>query len=229
MTELSTSAWITFALIAAALAVDAGPFLLAMLARPLPAGAALGLAWGEPAAGATVGAALELVYAGVMPVGAARYPEAGLAGLVAAGTALAPIPHLGAPAILPGIVWGLAAGQIGRALETRRRTRSAGRVAVARESARAGDPSALCAAVRAAIARGALEGSLAATVLLAAGLVLSAPLVDLAPGVASEPPPAALLAALGCAAVLRLWSGARVRTALAVGATAAFVLTGVVR
>jgi mannose/fructose/N-acetylgalactosamine-specific phosphotransferase system component IIC len=196
-----------------------------MLARPLPAGVALGLAWGDPAGGAAVGAALELVYAGVLPVGAARYPEVGLAGLVAAGTALAALPQLGAPGLLPGIAWGLVAGHIGRGLETWRRTRNAARVAAARERARAGAADALCRVVRASIARSALEGAFAATVLLAAGIVVSAPLVDLAPRLAAGPPPAALLAALGCAAVLRLWPGRWARAGMAAGVAVGFLGT----
>ncbi len=48
-----------------------------MLSRPLVAGALAGWAAGAPVQGALVGALLEAFHLGVLPVGAARYPEGG--------------------------------------------------------------------------------------------------------------------------------------------------------
>ncbi|MFN2433131.1 MAG: PTS sugar transporter subunit IIC [Gemmatimonadota bacterium] len=224
MIELDPARWFAFALLAAAVAVDGGPWLLAMLARPLPAAAALGLAWGDPAGGAWVGAVLELVYAGVLPVGAARYPDAGVAGLVGAGVALWPAAELGAPALVPGVACGLIAGHVGRGVESWRRARNAERVARARARARGGEAGALCRVVRRSIARGAAEGVAVATALLAAGMLVSAPLLDLAPRVAALRPPAVLLAALGCGAVLRLWPGRAIRLGLTGGVLAGLLV-----
>lgn len=50
-----------------------------MLSRPLVAGSVAGLILGDPAAGLTVGAILELFALDVLPIGASRYPDFGVA------------------------------------------------------------------------------------------------------------------------------------------------------
>lgn len=216
--------WAAFALLAALVALDGGPWLLSMLSRPLPASAALGLLWGDPAGGALVGATLELVYAGILPVGATRYPEAGLAGLVGAGAALSSTEALGAPSLLLGLAWGLAAGRAGQVYEGWRRTWNVASVARARAAAEAGDSSALRRLISLSLLRAGAMGSAVAVALLALGLLLAMPLVDLARALFSTPAPTAIFAALGCAVVLRLWGGTMVRVLLAAGLAAGFFL-----
>jgi len=58
-----------------------------MIARPLVSGTVAGLILGDPVAGATVGAILELFALDVMPVGAVRYPDYGIGTVAAAATA----------------------------------------------------------------------------------------------------------------------------------------------
>jgi mannose/fructose/N-acetylgalactosamine-specific phosphotransferase system component IIC len=212
--------WIAFAALAAFVALDSGPWLLSMAARPLPAATLLGLLWGDPAGGALVGAALELVYAGILPVGASRYPDAGLAGLVGAGVSLWAAPLAGAPTLPLALLLGLLAGHAGRGIETWRRSLNAVWVAGARAAAAAGDPAAIGRVNARAMAFAALLGAGSAVALLGLALFVAAPLVDAAPALAAPAPPLALFAALGCGAALRLWAGWAPRLWLAAGLVA---------
>jgi mannose/fructose/N-acetylgalactosamine-specific phosphotransferase system component IIC len=65
-----------------------------MLSRPLAAGVLAGLAAGDPARGALMGALLEAFHLGVLPVGASRYPEP-TPGAVAAAAVYAAQPAAG--------------------------------------------------------------------------------------------------------------------------------------
>ncbi len=222
--------WALFAALAAFVALDSGPWLLALAARPLPAATLLGLVWGNPAGGALTGAALELVYAGVLPVGASRYPDAGTAGLVAAGVSLWATAETGGAALPLAIALGLLAGHAGRGVETWRRSLNAAWVARAQAAAEAGDAWAIARANVRALGFAALLGAGSAMGLLGLALMAAAPVVDAWPQLAGARPPLTLLAALGCAAALRLWSGWRVgawlAVALAGGAGAGGRLTG---
>ncbi len=225
--------WAAFAALAAFVALDSGPWLLSMAARPLPAATLLGLLWGDPIGGAIVGAALELVYAGILPVGASRYPDAGIAGLVGAGAGLWAARRLGAPALPLALVLGLLAGHAGRGIETWRRSINAGWVAWARAAAEGGDPGALARINARALAFAALLGAGSAVALLGLALLVAAPLVDAAPGLVAPAPPLALFAALGCGAALRLWGGwaprAWLAAGLAAGMAAGHLLPGLLR
>jgi mannose/fructose/N-acetylgalactosamine-specific phosphotransferase system component IIC len=190
------------------------------LRRPLPAATLLGLLWGDPGGGAIVGAALELVYAGILPVGASRYPDAGIAGLVGAGVSLWAAPLLGAPALPLALALGLLAGHAGRGIEPWRRSINAGWVARARAAAEGGDLGALEAVNARALTFAGLLGAGSAVALLGLALLVAAPLVDAAPGLAAPAPPLALFAALGCGAALRLWGGWGARAWLAAGLAA---------
>lgn len=64
--------------------VSVGQF---MLARPLVAGTVAGAILGDPLAGGTVGAILELFALDVLPVGGVRYPDYGVGAVAAAATA----------------------------------------------------------------------------------------------------------------------------------------------
>jgi mannose/fructose/N-acetylgalactosamine-specific phosphotransferase system component IIC len=225
MAFLEPAQWAAFAALAAVVALDSGPWLLSMAARPLPAATLLGLLWGDPAGGAVVGAALELVYAGIMPVGASRYPDAGTAGLVGAGVSLWVAGRLGAPALALGLGLGLLAGYAGRGIETWRRSVNGRWVARARAEAERGDAYALARVNTRALLFAACLGAGASLALLGLALLVAAPLVDIAPGLVAAPPPVALFAALGCGAALRLWGGWGVR-AWPLGGLAAGVAVG---
>jgi mannose/fructose/N-acetylgalactosamine-specific phosphotransferase system component IIC len=89
--------------------LDATSFPQVMISRPLVAGALTGLLYGQPAEGAMVGAILEIFDLGILPVGAARYPDSGTA-TVAAVAAYASIPlHALDPGVLLlAVIFGLA-------------------------------------------------------------------------------------------------------------------------
>lgn len=73
---LDTPALLLLTLLGGLLAADATTVGQLMLSRPLVAGALAGLAAGDPVRGALMGALLETLHLGVLPVGASRYPEA---------------------------------------------------------------------------------------------------------------------------------------------------------
>lgn len=83
-----------------------------MLARPLVSATLAGWLLGSPQAGIAAGAVLEVLFLPAFPVGGARFPEGGPAGVVAASTALAA--GGGAVGLALGIglgaVWGLLGG-----------------------------------------------------------------------------------------------------------------------
>lgn len=98
----------TVALLGGIVGLDATSFPQAMISRPLVAGTLTGLLFGQPAEGALLGLVLEIFDLGILPVGAARYPDAGTA-TVAAVAAYASVPlHALDPGILLlSIVFGL--------------------------------------------------------------------------------------------------------------------------
>lgn len=101
--------WLAVAVLGALVGLDSTAFPQVMFSRPLVAGALGGLVFGRPFEGLVVGAVLEIFALVILPVGAARYPEAGT-GAVAAAAALA---HAGGagravPLLLLAVVFGLA-------------------------------------------------------------------------------------------------------------------------
>lgn len=66
-------------------ALDATSFGQLMLSRPMVAGILCGALVGMPLEGALLGAMLEALSMGILPVGAARYPETGTAAVAATG------------------------------------------------------------------------------------------------------------------------------------------------
>ncbi|HET6340642.1 MAG TPA: PTS sugar transporter subunit IIC, partial [Gemmatimonadota bacterium] len=74
--------WLLLGALGALVFLDAWPVGQTMLSRPIVAGPLAGAILGAPAEGVFWGAVFEAVYLGVLPVGAARYPDAGLAALV---------------------------------------------------------------------------------------------------------------------------------------------------
>ncbi|MDX1566299.1 MAG: PTS sugar transporter subunit IIC [Longimicrobiales bacterium] len=103
---------LVLALLGGALTLDQTSFGQFMLARPLVSGALAGWILGAPEAGILAGALLEVLFLPAFPVGGARFPEGGPAGVVgaaasvAAGTGAAGL----ALGVALGTVWGLLGG-----------------------------------------------------------------------------------------------------------------------
>lgn len=149
--------------------LDQWPAVQTMASRPIVVGALAGLVLGAPAEGALWGAVFEAVYLGVLPVGAARYPDAGLAGLT--GTTVAIVGQAGG--VVPAgyaVAAATAAGVLGYGASRVHRRWNARTAARVRDRVTAGDPSALGRGVAAALARGAGIGAGTAAAALALGL-----------------------------------------------------------
>jgi mannose/fructose/N-acetylgalactosamine-specific phosphotransferase system component IIC len=103
------------------LALDATSLGQFMLSRPLIAAGLAGMIAGNPEGGIVVGVLLEAIHLAVLPVGAARYPEAGPAAVAAAGAYAGS--HVGQQvALLASVVFMLAWGWVGgRSVEWLRR------------------------------------------------------------------------------------------------------------
>ena len=103
------------------LALDATALGQFMLSRPLIAAGLAGMIAGNPEGGIVVGVLLEAIHLAVLPVGAARYPEAGPAAVAAAG-AYAGATSSQQVALLASVVFMLAWGWVGgRSVEAMRR------------------------------------------------------------------------------------------------------------
>lgn len=103
------------------LALDATSVGQFMLGRPLIAAGLAGMIAGNPEGGIVVGLLLEAIHLAVLPVGAARYPEAGPAAVAAAG-AFAGAEVGQQVALLASVVFMLAWGWVGgRSVEWLRR------------------------------------------------------------------------------------------------------------
>lgn len=85
-----------------------------MAARPLVSATVTGWLLGDPATGLLVGAVLEVLFLPAFPVGGARFPEGGPAGVVGAAAALAGAGTSVGAAVATGVAfgacWGLLAG-----------------------------------------------------------------------------------------------------------------------
>jgi mannose/fructose/N-acetylgalactosamine-specific phosphotransferase system component IIC len=156
---VSLPEWLLLGALGALVFLDAWPVGQTMLSRPIVAGPLAGAVLGAPAEGVFWGAVFEAVYLGVLPVGAARYPDAGLAALVAAVIASR---GDGAESAAYLVAVALAAGRLGDWTSGFQR-RWNGRVALAvRGRVAAGDLGAPGRAIAGAVARGALIGAVAA-------------------------------------------------------------------
>ena len=85
--------------------LDLASVLQGLLSRPLVCGSVAGVIIGDPAAGLSIGAALELFALDVLPVGASRYPDYGAATVAAvAAGAWQPWGAALGPAVLLGLI-----------------------------------------------------------------------------------------------------------------------------
>lgn len=156
---MSLAEWLLLGALGALVFLDAWPVGQTMLSRPIVAGPLAGAVLGTPAEGVFWGAVFEAVYLGVLPVGAARYPDAGLAAIV--GTVVA---SQGGgeetAAYLVGVA--LAAGLLGDWTSGFQRRWNGRAAAAVRGRVAAGDLGAPGRAIAVAVARGALIGAAAA-------------------------------------------------------------------
>lgn len=193
------------AIVGAITFLDRWPAVQSMVSRPLVVGPAVGAVLGDVGAGVVWGAVFEAAFLGLLPVGAARVPDASLAALTGTVVAIEGAAG-GAPPAGLAVALGLAAGFLGERADRWHR-RWNGRTA-ARVEARvgAGDLGAPGRGIAAALARATVFGALRAVV--AIGVALGA--VELLAGTAWAAP----LDGRG----IRLAAGA----ALAVAGAAAF-------
>jgi mannose/fructose/N-acetylgalactosamine-specific phosphotransferase system component IIC len=213
------------ALFAGAVAVDTTAVLQLMISQPVVAATVAGLIVGEPATGLMVGLTLQLVWAGVLPVGGAGFPDAGVAAVVGAGTAglLVTRGHPAGWAVASGLLVALAVGSLGRLIVARLRRWNVSVAERAREAVLAGDLGGLRRAVLRAIGlRFSLAVALSALCVGLALLIASAIL----PAAGASTYPALIWAApiaVGSAvAVSRGW-GERISVAAGLAAGALLV------
>lgn len=119
--------------------LDRWPVAQAMVARPIVVGTAAGVALGDPAAGALWGAVFEAMYLGLLPVGAARLPDAGLAALAGTTAAITGMSDGAYPAALAGTL-GWLAGHLGDVADRLQRRWNGALAAWGHRGAEAGDP-----------------------------------------------------------------------------------------
>ena len=158
--------------LAGALALDTTAALQSMLSQPLVAGAIAGALAGDVALGLVIGTALQLVWLGSLPVGAAPFPDGAVAGVAGAGAAvLAARSGAGAgPATAVGVFLGLGAGAAGQWVTTAVRRLNVRYSDLAAARAERGDAG----GVRAAVALGLLTRFATGAALGAAALTVAA-------------------------------------------------------
>ena len=86
--------WLTVSAFGGIVGVDATSFAQTMISRPLMAATITGFLMGRPTEGLFLGSLLELFAIVILPVGAARYPETGTAGVAATAAYMSATPLL---------------------------------------------------------------------------------------------------------------------------------------
>jgi hypothetical protein len=221
------TAWQAAALVAvgAVAFLDQWPAVQSMISRPIVLGPVVGAILGAPADGVLWGAALETMQLAIQPVGAARYPDAALAGLLGTSAAL-----IGMQADVYPAGWAVAvaaaAGWAGDVVGRAQRRWNARTAAAVRDRVAQGRLSAPGRGIALALARGAALGGGQT----AAGLVvvlLGGWLIEGSPWTGPLDAHGLKLAAAAMAAVagVRVFGLGRARAAsLAIGALAGVAL-----
>lgn len=173
MSDLATIA--ALAGLAGLLALDATAAFQVMVSQPLVAGALAGAVCGDVVAGTTLGAVLQLVWMGALPVGAAGFPDAPVGTVVGVGlTALLGRAGAGAGwSLAIGIAVALVAGELGRNVVMRLRRLNVRLADAAAEDAANGSSAGVSRAVALGLVfRFTTAGALTAVILAAAYLAL---------------------------------------------------------
>lgn len=217
--------WALLAILGAILFLDQWPALQSMASRPIVAGLLVGVVLGAPAEGALWGAVFEAMFLGVLPVGAARYPDVA-AGAIA-GTAVAILGRTDGlyPAGL-AVAVAAATGQLGQTVGEWQRRWNARAASRASLRVASGDLGAPGREIIVALARAAGLGAAQAVVAVGAGLIVLS-LTGGTPWVAPLPSRGVALAGFAAAGVagLRFFGrgrGPAVALGLAAGAVAAW-------
>lgn len=110
--DLTPTVWLILVLLGGAVGADRSSFPQVMISRPLVAATAAGAVFGEATAGFLAGAVLELLTLPHMPLGAARTPDEGIAGLLA-GAAYGATGGLGIGSLAAAAAVGWLGGWVG--------------------------------------------------------------------------------------------------------------------
>ena len=147
--------------------LDQWPAVQSMISRPIAVGPVVGWILGAPADGVLWGAVFEATLLAIQPVGAARYPDAALAGLLGTTAAITGMQSGVYPA-----AWAVAvaagAGWVGEVVGRIQRRWNAHTATAVRDRVSEGSLGAPARGIAVALSRGAALGALQA----AAGLVL---------------------------------------------------------
>jgi mannose/fructose/N-acetylgalactosamine-specific phosphotransferase system component IIC len=205
--------------------LDQWPAVQTMVSRPIVVGPIVGAILGAPADGVLWGAVLESISLAVQPVGAARYPDAALAGLLGTAAALTGADAGAFPAAW-AVAVAVAAGAAGDAVGRLQRRWNGRTAAAVRARVSAGSLTAPGRGIAVALTRGAALGAIQTAaglgIVLAGGTILAG-----SPWAGPLDAHALQVAAAGMAAVagVRVLGLGRRRTAAAVlGTLAGFAL-----
>lgn len=165
---------VALSLLGGALSIDATAAFQVMLSQPLVAGGIAGAAVGDLGLGLAVGATLQLVWMGVLPVGAAPFPDGAVAGVsgVGAGSILmaSGVPH--GLALAGAVVVALLAGAVGQKVTTGVRRLNNRYAMLAESRADAGSSSGVTAAVLLGLATRFATAAVLTALVLSASLLL---------------------------------------------------------
>ncbi len=157
-----------------ALSVDATAAFQVMLSQPLVAGSIAGAVVGDALLGLVVGSTLQLIWIGVLPVGAAPFPDGAVAGSVGVGVGAI----LAGSGVAEGLVVaaatiaGLTAGVVGQRVTSHVRRLNVRYSTIAESRAEHGDARGVRAAVALGLATRFVTASLLAATFLTASLLL---------------------------------------------------------
>ena len=195
-----------------------------MFSQPVVAATLAGFVVAEPATGLMVGLTLQLVWSGVLPLGGAGFPDAGVAAVVGAGTAglLVASGHPVGWAVATGLLVALATGWVGRIVVTRLRQRNILLAEGARDAVLAGDLGGVRRAILQAIGLRFLASAALAAVAMAVSLLVAGALL---PETGPDSYPALVWAApLAVGAAVALSRGWGERISVAAGLAAGVLL-----
>lgn len=217
--DLTPTVWLVLALLGGAVGTDRSSFPQVMICRPLVAATAAGAVFGEATAGFLAGAVLELLTLPHLPLGAARTPDEGIAGLLA-GAAYGATGGLGIASLTAAVAAGWIGGWVGG--WTSRRLKDWNAARFGEPGALSGRPDRIEARHRWAVRVDFLRGGAVTAALVAPAVVLT----GLA--AAADAPGGETVAAAAVAAAMAAAAGAAVRVMTGARAGAAWAAAGAV-